>query len=147
MFERYVEFSRTHQPIIDMMEVHMVSESLGFAGTLDRVLTIKNKTMLVDIKTSNSIYPSYWLQLAAYNELLKEGGGKVDQVGILWLNAKTRTNGKGNVIQGYGWQLVTRSMSDVAKDWQLFKATYKLWSSINDEMKPRNISYQLKHKK
>ena len=103
--------------------------------------------MLVDIKTSNSIYPSYWLQLAAYNELLKIGGGKVDQVGILWLNAKTRTNGKGNVIQGYGWQLVTRSMSDVAKDWQLFKATYKLWSSINDEMKPRNISYQLKHKK
>ena len=147
MFERYVEFSRTHQPIIDMMEVHMVSESLGFAGTLDRVLTIKNKTMLVDIKTSNSIYPSYWLQLAAYNELLKMGGGKVDQVGILWLNAKTRTNGKGNVIQGYGWQLVTRGMTEVAKDWQLFKATYKLWSSINDEMKPRNISYQLKHKK
>jgi hypothetical protein len=68
-------------------------------------------------------------------------------VGILWLNAKTRTIGKNGAIQGVGWQLVTKSINEVEKDWEMFQATHKLWLSINEDMKPKNISYQLKHKK
>jgi hypothetical protein len=149
MFERYVEFSTTYKPTIDMMEVHLMSDKLGFAGTLDRVIRLGSLTMLLDIKTSNSIYPSYWLQLAAYHQLLKEHHKKlnVDSVGILWLNAKTRTNGKGGAIQGLGWQLVTRTMTELKKDWELFKSTQKLWLAMNDGVTPRNISYQLKYKK
>jgi len=149
MFERYCEFSTMYKPTIDMMEVHLMSDKLGFAGTLDRVIRLGSLTMLLDIKTSNSIYPSYWLQLAAYHQLLKEHHKnlKVDSVGILWLNAKTRTSGKGGAIQGLGWQLVTRTMTELKKDWELFKSTQKLWLAMNDGVTPRNISYQLKYKK
>jgi hypothetical protein len=145
MFERYVDFSTNHNPKIDMVELHMVNEELGYAGTLDRVLSIDGKSYLVDIKTSNSIYPSYWLQLAAYRELLRSGGVEVDGVAILWLNAKTRTRGKKGDIQGIGWQFVSKE--DTNNDYRLFCATYELWKSLNEDMKPKQLSYNLVHKK
>ena len=145
MFERYVDFTENHKPNIDMIEVHMVSSELGYAGTLDRILSIDGKTYLVDIKTSGSIYPSYWLQLAAYRELLAKGGVLVDEVAILWLNAKTRTRGKKGDIQGVGWQFVSKE--DTTQEIKLFNATYELWKSINDDIKPKQFYYQLTHKK
>ena len=147
MFERYVDFCKTHQPKNEMVEAHMISQKLGFAGTIDRVIEMNGKYILMDIKTSNSIYPSYWLQLAAYNELIKELNIECDQVAILWLNAKTRTTGKNGAIQGVGWQLVSRDMKEVKKDYKLFKSTYELWKFMNEDIKPRELSYQLTHKK
>jgi hypothetical protein len=145
MFERYVDFSVTHQPNIDVIEAHMVSSELGYAGTLDRIMRIDGKSYLVDIKTSGSIYPSYWLQLAAYRRLLDHGGLLVDEVAILWLNAKTRTRGKKGDIQGIGWQFVSKDNTD--QEMRLFNATYELWKSMNEDIKPKQFSYQIKHKK
>jgi len=145
MFERYVDFSTTFQPKIEVIELHMVSSNLGYAGTLDRILGIDGKRYLVDIKTSNSIYPSYWLQLAAYRQLLGHHGVFVDEVAILWLNAKTRTRGKKGDIQGVGWQFVSKENSD--QDIKLFNSTYELWKAINEDVKPKQFSYQLTHKK
>jgi hypothetical protein len=147
MFERYVDFTNTYKPSVDMMEVNIVSKKLGYAGTLDRVINLNGQVLLVDIKTSNNIYPSYWLQLAAYHELLKTMKVQVDGVAILWLNAKTRTTGKGGAIQGIGWQLIQRSLTEVKKDLKLFKSTYDLWKFMNEDVKPRNLSYQIKHKR
>lgn len=144
MFEKYVDYTTTNQPVIDMIEVHMISEKLGFAGTLDRVVKINGKSILIDIKTSNNLHDSFWLQLAAYQQLLRTGGVVVDQVGILWLNAKTRTK-KEN--QGVGWQLITKDTAEVQKDWELFQHTYQLWKTINKDLRPKNLSYSLKHKK
>lgn len=145
MFERYVEFTTQFNPTIDMMEAHMVSEKLGYAGTLDRVIQLDGKTILLDIKTSNQIYPSYWLQLAAYNELLKEAGVQVDSYGILWLNAKTRSTGKNGAIQGHGWQLVTKDNLDA--ELVLFNTTKTLWEALNEDIKPKQLSYQIKHQR
>jgi hypothetical protein len=145
MFERYVDFSVTHQPNIEMIELHMVSKQLGYAGTLDRIMSIDGKRYLVDIKTSGSIYPSYWLQLAAYRNLLEIHGIFVDSVAILWLNAKTRTRGKKGDIQGIGWQFVSKH--DTYKDLCLFDNTFELWKAINNDIKPKEFSYQIKHKK
>ena len=147
MFERYVEFSETYKPTIEAMEMHMISEKLGFAGTLDRIINLNGKSMLLDIKTSNAFHNFYWLQLSAYNELLKTIDIKVNSVGILWLNAKTRTTGKNGAIQGVGWQLISKTVKELKQDWELFQATYKLWLALNQDIKPRQISYQLKHKK
>lgn len=147
MFERYIEFTQTINPIVEMSEVHMISDKLGFAGTLDRIVEINGKKILLDIKTSNSIQPTHWLQLSAYNQLIKENGVNVDQVAILWLNAKTRTEGKKGAIQGKGWQLITKDIKEVKEDWEIFQTTYNLWKAINNDIKPRNLSYQIKHKK
>jgi hypothetical protein len=148
MFERYVDFTETHKPEILMMEEHFASSELGYAGTIDRIINLNDKKILMDIKTSNNLHNSYWLQLAAYYKLLfacsKHG---VHEVGILWLNAKTRTTGKGGAIQGIGWQLITKTVEDIMDDLAAFYHTKSLYDTLNKDVKPRNISYQLKHKR
>jgi hypothetical protein len=146
MFERYVDYTIKCSPRIEQNEQNYVSPELGYAGTIDRVINVGGVRYLMDIKTSNAIYPTYWLQLAAYRELLdKVGGVEVDAVAILWLNAKTRTEGKKGSIQGKGWQLLTRE--DTTTDLQVFKATKYLWGVQNADSMPRQSSYQLSHKK
>jgi hypothetical protein len=146
MFERYVEFSTRFKPEIIMSEQNFVNSFLGFAGTLDRVIKMNGLTYLIDIKTSNVIHDSYWLQLAAYRELLLQNKGmEVDFVSILHLNAKTRTEGKIGAIQGQGWQLVQQR--DTAKELSLFDKVRDLWLEQNKDAKPKRASYTLTHKK
>lgn len=145
MFERYVEFVGRYEPVNLLVEQNFVSADLGYAGTIDRVIRMDGKVILVDIKTSNTIYPSYWLQLAAYRELLAWHGTMVDEVGILWLNAKTRTEGKKGQIQGSGWQLVTKA--DTEPDFQLFHHTKALWHAQNKDITPRKLSYQMSYQR
>ena len=131
MLERYVEFRNKYPFEISMTEQTIISESLGVAGTLDRVITLPSgEKMLFDIKTS-------------YKEMLRSIGVEVDSVAILWLNAKTRTDGKDGKIQGIGWQLVTKT--DTKKDWKLFQATQELWRAENEDLKPRMNSYKLSY--
>lgn len=152
MFERYVEFSVTHKPEHLLIEQTFISSELGFAGTIDRICTIDGKTYVLDIKTSNGIYNSYWLQLAAYRKLYNSVHGikkssmpQIDGVAILWLNAKTRTAGKKGDIQGKGWQMV--SEFDTSKQWSLFQAVQQLWHAEHENDRPKEFSYQLSHKK
>ena len=144
MFERYVEFRSRFQFVTDSIELNIISKELGYAGTIDRVITMDGEKILLDIKTSNAIYPSYWLQLAAYRTLLFNRGYRIDKVAILWLNAKTRTEGKKGDIQGIGWQMITKE--DTSKDLELFNATYQLWTVENATSKPKQLTYQISHK-
>jgi hypothetical protein len=144
MFERYVEFRKRFQFVTDCIELNIISQDLGYAGTIDRVINMNGERILLDIKTSNAIYPSYWLQLAAYRALLYSAGIEVDKVAILWLNAKTRTEGKKGDIQGIGWQMITKE--DTKDDIALFYATHQLWIAENQTSKPKQLTYQISHK-
>ena len=149
MFERYVEFRNNHPLDIIHSEFNIISPKLGFAGTIDRIIQINGENILVDIKTSNTVYDYYWLQLAAYKKLMQEhyqSFNVVDKVAVLWLNAKTRTAGKKDQIQGAGWQLIIRDQAEEANDWELFQCTHKLWLAQNRQMQPRLKSYSLTHK-
>jgi len=59
MFERYVDFRTRYKFDIIEIEQNIVSEKLGFAGTLDRIIEMDGKKILLDIKTSNAVYASY----------------------------------------------------------------------------------------
>lgn len=142
MFEKYVDFTTRSEVTHQLIEQNIVSSKLGYAGTLDRVCVIKGVKYLLDIKTSNGVYNSYWLQLAAYRELLKQINQEVDAVAVLWLNAKTRTV-KEN--QGVGWQLLTKE--DTSKDLLLFNATKLLWQEEHEGDKPKEFSYHLIYKR
>lgn len=145
MFERYVNFRNRFPLEILASEMQLISETFQEAGTLDRYVILNNKRMIIDIKTSNQIYDHYWLQLAAYKRMFEEVSvQKVDQVAILWLNAKTRTDGTKGAIQGEGWQLLTRE--DTTKDIALYEATKMLWKAQNGNMMPKETSYTLTHK-
>lgn len=145
MFERYVEFTNRFNPVIHLSEQNFVNADLGYAGTIDRIMTVQGQILLIDIKTSNTIYPVYWLQLAAYHKLAQAAGLSVDGVGILWLNAKTRSNGKPGDIQGEGWQLIRKDLTEVADDANLFEHTRTLWRAQNGQQKPKKATYKLSH--
>lgn len=149
MFEKYVEFKTIHKPEIIFNELSLCSASLAYAGTLDRVVMLNGKKVLIDIKTSNYISPHFWLQLACYRELLKAcvEGDEVEGIGILHLNAKTRTTGSKGAIQGQGWQLITcYNEKEISHYFKLFKATHQLWLAENSSMQPKQFSYSLSHK-
>lgn len=149
MFEKYVEFRTRFNTNIIHTELNLVSEVYKMGGTIDRVMTIEGKLYLLDIKTSNAVQPHYWLQLAAYQSLLleKQPGLKLDGVAILWLNAKTRTEGKKGAIQGKGWQLCTcEDGTEMIKYWNRFKACQTLWLAENEDSKPRQLTYSITHK-
>lgn len=149
MFEKYVEFTKTVQPEILMNEYNIISPKLGTAGTIDRKLKLfKIGKVLMDIKTSNAIHPHYWSQLAAYAKLNEEAfpDETIDGVCILWLNAKTRGEGRKGSYQGKGWQLVFPEYP-IDHYWKIFQATQLLWNEVNSSLKPRNITYNIEHTK
>ena len=149
MFERYVDFRNNCEFDVIYSEFNMISQKLGYAGTIDRVIQMNGKNILIDIKTSNTVYDHYWLQLAAYKRLMLElhySIDTIDNVAILWLNAKTRTAGKKDQIQGPGWQLIVRDPMEEANDYELFNCTHKLWLAQNGQMQPKLKSYSITHK-
>jgi hypothetical protein len=148
MFERYVDFINRFKPDYIMNEQNFVSARLGFAGTIDRLAMLDGKLTLIDIKTSNNIHDSYWLQLAAYAALVHDMTDfQIEQYGILHLNAKTRTNGTKGAVQGIGWQLLKKDVFEAGQDYELFLVTKQLWEVQNKDAKPRQVSYTIKHKK
>ena len=148
MFERYVDFVTRFKPDYFMNEQNFVSPALGFAGTIDRLAWLDGKLTLIDIKTSNNIHDSYWVQLAAYARLVEEMTDNfLDQVAILHLNAKTRTTGTKGAVQGVGWQMIKRDRVETCQDYNLFLVTKQLWEAQNKDAKPRQVSYTLTHKK
>lgn len=148
MFERYIEFLNRFKPEVLGIELNYASPTLGFGGTLDRIIKLDNKLTLIDLKTSNYLHNHFWLQMAAYVKLFEEKnpGSKIEQIAILWLNANTRTDGKKGDIQGTGWQLKFPEKS-IAEYWELFQAVHKLWLIEFGSLKPKNQIYQLKHQK
>lgn len=145
MFERYVEFREKFKYELVANELHYISPQFGFAGTLDRVFRVDGKLVLVDIKTSNALHNHYWLQQAAYKAMWDEvNTEKISAIKILWLGAKTRTEGTAKAIQGIGWQLKEPEYG-TEHYWEVFKSVYKLWQEENKTTKPKNRVYNLSH--
>jgi hypothetical protein len=152
-FERYVEFCDRYPHENEAIEINLISEALGYAGTIDRLkvfdLGIGKNRILTDIKTGGYQSDTWWLQLAAYKRLAQAHNIDIDDVAILWLNAKTKGENKRDKScwQGDGWQWCRRSQEEQKKDLQLFDHTHALWLAQNEGLRPKQISYQLTHKK
>lgn len=88
--ERYSDLLAAHDIVPIVGELFVVNERLQCAGTLDRLLTGPNATVVGDIKTSKSSAPRYsgvsWkIQVAVYAESQPVVDGKVrtwDEVGL-----------------------------------------------------------------
>lgn len=76
-FEAFETWAQQTKFAIVETETPLVSKVYRFGGTRDAIL-IGGKRSLGDWKSSNSIYPEYLCQLAAYAILDEENGGKID---------------------------------------------------------------------
>ena len=135
MILRFADFWNTHKPELIATEYHLFSDEYKYAGTADLVVRLFDNIWLLDLKTSNSLHTSYDLQLAAYatawNETHDE---KVTHTGILWVKANTRSEGKGDKIQGKGWEL--KMVNDIEKNFTMFKNIYEIYTLENPNFKP-----------
>ena len=147
-FEKFVHFYRKFNLNVLHTEFNIISPNLGFAGTIDMLAELDGKTYILDIKTSNNIHNTYFLQLAAYTELFKEAYPEthIDGVGIIWLNAKTRTEGKTGTYQSKGVQLIFPP-KELSSYWRLFRATHVLYLEEYGDLKPNNLTYNIEYKK
>lgn len=73
-FDAYLTWSAMTKLEVRHTEVSLASERHKFGGTLDAIGIVNgsNGLALIDWKTSNSIYPDYLYQLAAYKLLWEE---------------------------------------------------------------------------
>ena len=79
----YLEWEKRHkiEPLI--CEVPMVSEKLRYGGTVDCYCMLDGIPTLIDFKTGKAIYDEYFVQTAAYKNLLLELCLPVERVQIL----------------------------------------------------------------
>jgi hypothetical protein len=135
MILRFADFWNTHKPELIATEYHLFSDVHKYAGTADLVVRLFDNIWLLDLKTSNSLHTSYDLQLAAYAQAWNETHDeKVTHTGILWVKANTRSEGKGDKIQGKGWEL--KVVNDIEKNFTMFKNIYEIYSLENPNFKP-----------
>lgn len=127
MILRFKEFWITHQPKLIGTEIHVHSDQFEIGGTIDLVLEIFDEVWIVDIKTSNQIVKAYHYQTAAYNQCWNECYDRpAVRRGVLWLKAHTKKLGKGDKIQGPGWQLI-QSQNSFERDFESFELFHKVF--------------------
>lgn len=69
-------------------EKRVYSEAGWYAGTLDMVFEMDGKKWIGDVKTGRSIYPEYYLQMAAYQMALEEMKEHEGIYGAMVINLK-----------------------------------------------------------
>ena len=79
----FFEWKSRHEILPIACEMPMVSEALRYGGTIDCYCMLDGKPTLLDFKTGKAIYEEYFVQLAAYKNLLEEQGHPVEQCRIL----------------------------------------------------------------
>jgi hypothetical protein len=135
MILKFADFWNTHKPELIAAEYHLFSDNHKYAGTADLIVRINNQIWLLDLKTSNSLHTSYNLQLASYAVAWNETHNDlIERTGILWLKASTRGEGKGDTIQGKGWQL--KAVDGIASNMEMFLKIRDIYDLENPESKP-----------
>ncbi len=125
------------------IERTLFSNKMKLGGTLDLSCRIFGENWIIDHKTSNNLYITNEMQLAAYKEMYEENTDrKVDRYGILWLNSSHRSVKE---FQGKGWVLkeCTKSHDHNLK---LYGHTRALWDQENPNYRPANLEFKNTYK-
>jgi hypothetical protein len=77
------EWEKGHKIEVIMAEAPLISTEYGYGGTIDCFCNLDGQPTLLDFKTGKAIYPEFFYQLAAYEQLLAEAGKLIDGTRIL----------------------------------------------------------------
>lgn len=88
----FVNWFNEYKPTFEKTDVECtVASTMGFAGTLDLFCHIGDDPVIVDFKTSASVYDSHKLQITAYQHAVEEMTGIKAKRMILHLNPKVKS--------------------------------------------------------
>ena len=105
----FFEWKSRHLVDPILCETPMVSEELKYGGTLDCYCMLDGEPVLLDIKTGKAVYEEYFVQLAAYRNLLEERGHPVNRCMILRIG-RDETEG-----------FEERTVTDTSKYFEIFR--------------------------
>lgn len=80
---KFWDWEKAHDIEPIMLETPLVSEEYQFGGTIDFYGKVDKQPTLLDFKTGKAIYPEFFYQLAAYEQLLAEAGHLIEITRIL----------------------------------------------------------------
>ena len=75
----FVQWANEMQPTLITADYTLYNEQHGYAGTVDLKMKIGKEVWIIDLKTSQDVYPSHELQVSAY----KNADKGVDKIAIL----------------------------------------------------------------
>jgi CRISPR/Cas system-associated exonuclease Cas4 (RecB family) len=130
MLMGYCKWRQEHQFLLQGMELPLVSDKLKTGGTIDRVFKTSpnGHYMILDIKTSNSIYGNYWVQVAAYAEMYEQHFGiEIEEVAILRLTQRRKDR----------FEYKTMNRSFWKDEFKAFKSIQHIWNHINPDAQPK----------
>ena len=97
----------------------VVAHPLPFAGTLDAILEINGKAILIDWKTSSGIYPEMALQVSAYATAYEFSYPEEKGIDEAWVVRFPKTNDPVELV-----------VADIDRGWNAFNAAASLHSFI-----------------
>lgn len=118
----WLEWARGMEFKLLQSEVSLVSELHQFGGTID-IAAIQNVPCILDIKTSNGIYPEHKIQIAAYGRLYSENY-PTEKIGAYYILRLDKTSG------GFGYQY----WPELNDAWEAFTCLLRL-HQLKDKLK------------
>ena len=135
----YIEWVRNWKPEQMQTEqvIFYIDKNMQYAGTIDIVAMIDGVRTLIDIKTSNQVGISAFLQVEAYKKAYEQSyGEKIEKTLILQLGTSHRTLNTRKPIMdrpsnGVGWKIHEHPKTE-----QDFELTYRMWLMLQDGVYP-----------
>ena len=118
-FESFLKWEKQHDLKPMLLEEQLVSEKYKYGGTFDFYGFIDGCETLLDFKSSG-IYPSQFIQLAGYKNLLEEGKNKVDACKVLVIPTD----------KDKGFKEAQRE--DVSKHWETFTHLLEVYRLLKE---------------
>lgn len=112
---KYFDWSGGKKIDVVYADLEMVSDQHRFGGKLDVFADIDGRRTVLDFKTGKHIYTEHLYQVAAYAEMLRERGERVDEIRILQIG---RSGSEG---------FSERVLSDWQNHWLAFLALRQLY--------------------
>jgi predicted RecB family nuclease len=128
---QYINWLNKAVSEVKLYESVVVSRTYRYAGRLDLVAKLAgDKTYsVIDIKTSNQVWPEYGMQLAAYQHALKEQGIIAERLLIVHLDKNTN-------------KLSVREFDDPDRCFRAFLAALVLFDYMGySSQKPEEVVY------
>ena len=110
-FKKYLNWKKQHiiKPII--LEKPFVSEKYQYGGTIDNYCLLDGIPTLIDYKTCKALYSEHFIQVSAYQQLLRETGNKVKNCAILRVGR--------DELEGFEFERIP--VKKIGYCWKIFK--------------------------
>lgn len=123
----FVEWYEQTKPKIIAREFVIFGD--GYAGMVDMLVRIENKLYILDLKSSQYIWPSHELQVSAYKKAVVEK--MQEEIGLLILQVGYKLNKR-------HWKL-----TEIEDKYEQFLAAKTIWQNEHGNERPRQAEYPL----